>query len=131
MAGMRRFIGIAEALQVLAPEARWVVRDNDYDKIEWHSNEVPIPSKEDIDAEIARLEADEPMRAVREVRDWYLQQSDWTQSQDIRTIRGPEWCAAWDSYRQELRDITKTAKPMWNEMNFLTNVNWPEKPSSN
>lgn len=128
MAGMRRFNGVAEALQALAPDSKWSVRDNDYDKIEWYSTEISIPTREEVYAKIAELEANEPMRALREIRDWYLQQCDWTQSQDIRTIRGPEWCAAWDAYRQALRDMTKTATPSWGEMNFLVGVEWPQQP---
>lgn len=128
MAGMRRMIGVSEALSVLAPGSPWVVRDNDYDKIEWFDTSTPMPSREAVEAKIAELEAGEPMRCLREVRDWYLQQCDWTQSQDIRAIRGPAWCAAWDSYRQQLRDITNVARPQFNEMNFLVGVEWPAKP---
>lgn len=122
-------IGVAEALSVLVPGSPWVVRDNDYDKTEWYDTTKPMPSREVVEAKIAELEAEEPMRCLREIRNWYLQQSDWTQLQDIRAQRGTEWCAAWDGYRQELRDMTQSAKPSFDEMNLLVNVTWPSKPN--
>ena len=128
MAGMRKFVGISEAFRELAPNAQWAIRDNDYDNVTWYTPEIPRPSREAVEAKIAELEAGEPMRALREVRDWYLGQCDWTQCQDIRAIKGPEWCERWDTYRQELRDMTKTAQPAWSDMNLLTNIDWPQMP---
>lgn len=131
MIGMRKQIGIAEALQDLAPNSQWSVRNNSYEEIEWHSNDIEMPTKEQIDKKIEELKENEGITAVREIRDWYLQQSDWTQGQDIRAIRGPEWCQAWDSYRQELRDITSSGiQPYFDENNLLQGVVWPIKPNS-
>jgi len=131
MIGMRKFVGVAEALQALAPQAQWVVRDNDYDQIEWHSENFEQPSKEVIEAKVAELESAAPMNAVREIRDWYLQACDWTQGQDIRALRGAEWCAAWDTYRQQLRDITSSGiEPYFGNMDEILGVTFPEKPSA-
>lgn len=128
---MRKFIGVAEALQALAGDAQWVVRDNDYDQIEWHSDNIEQPSREVIEAKVAELQAAAPMNAVREIRDWYLQACDWTQGADIRAIRGPEWCAAWDNYRQQLRDITSSGiEPYFGDMDEILGVTFPEKPSA-
>jgi len=130
MIGMRRFNGYAEALSELYPGAQWVVRDNDYNQFEWKHETLPKPTKEELDAKIAQLEADEPMRVVRDVRNYLLQHSDWTQGADIRTLRGAEWCAAWDSYRQALRDITETnINPQVDEVGVISNVDWPQPPS--
>jgi hypothetical protein len=77
----------------------------------------------------AEQEAAEPMRVLREIRDWYLKESDWTQVADLRQIRGAEWCAAWDSYRQELRDFPDTATNIqFDDFNFLSGVTWPQRP---
>ena len=127
---MRRFNGYAEALSALYPGAQWAIRDNDYDKLEWLSTDISKPSKVELDAKIAELEADEPFRVVREIRGYLLQQSDWTQGADIRALRGEEWCAAWDNYRQALRDITTSnIDPQVDEIGVITNVNWPQPPS--
>lgn len=130
MIGMRRFNGYAEALSELYPGAQWVIRDNNYDLLEWMHGDIPKPSKEVLDAKIAELEAEEPMRVVREVRNYLLLHTDWTQGADIRALRGPEWCAAWDAYRQALRDLTESGiDPHVDEVGVITNVNWPEKPN--
>lgn len=129
MIGMRRVIGYAEAISALYPKKQYAVRDNDYDQITWYGDDPYIPTKQELDAKIAELEAEEPMRCVREIRDWYLRNTDWTQGADIRALRGPEWCAAWDSYRQQLRDITQSGiAPVIDEMGVVTNVTWPQQP---
>lgn len=129
MIGMRRFYGIPEGLGELRPGARWSCRDNDYDQIDWYSEDQTLPTLEEINQKIAELEAAEPMRVVREIRDWYLKESDWTQVQDLRTLRGPEWCASWDQYRQELRDLPDSGiEPYFNEMHLIQGVVWPTRP---
>ena len=129
MIGMRRFIGYAEAIASLYPGKQYSVRDNDYEQFTWYETDTPKPSKAELDAKIAELEANEPVRCVREIRNWYLQQTDWTQGADIRALRGPEWCATWDAYRQQLRDITDSGvNPIIDEMGVVTGINWPIKP---
>jgi hypothetical protein len=128
MIGMRRFNGYAESITNLYPTAQWAIRDNNYDQLEWFSTDIPKPSKDELDQKIIELENNEPVRCMREIRDWYLQQSDWTQGADIRALRGAEWCAAWDAYRQELRNMTENYTPTFGPMNELLNVVWPTKP---
>jgi hypothetical protein len=129
MIGMRRFIGVAEAVIALRPNAQYAVRDNDYDTMEWFSPDISIPTKQEVEAKIAELEADEPMRVVRTIRDYYLRESDWTQMADVRAHRSQAWRDAWDAYRQELRDITTVAQPTFDENGVVQNVNWPTQPS--
>jgi len=61
------------------------------------------------------LEAAEPMRLLREERDKRLTETDWWVLPD----RNPT--DAQKKYRQDLRDITKTATS-------LDDVTWPTKP---
>jgi hypothetical protein len=130
MIGMRRFIGYAEALTDLYPGAQWTIRDNNYDLLEWMHTDILKPAKQELDAKIVELEADEPMRVVRDVRNYLLLHSDWTQGADIRALRGTDWCAAWDSYRQALRDLTESGiEPLVDQMGVIINVVWPEKPN--
>ena len=107
MIGMRKQINLTAALVVLVPKAMWSIKDDDYEQLEWHSEDFEKPSLEALEAKVEELRIDEPYAVLREVRDWYLRESDWTQSADVRAIRGAEWCAAWDAYRQELRDLNQ------------------------
>jgi hypothetical protein len=131
MIGMRKQVGIPEALNLLAPGAIWVVRNDSYEEIEWQSEDIAIPSKEDVEEKIEYLKSIEAITVIREIRDWYLQQCDWTQTQDVRAIRGQEWCDAWDTYRQELRDLPdNVVDPCFDEFDRIQNVTFPEKPSN-
>ena len=131
MIGMRKQINLTAALVVLVPKAMWSIRDEDYEKLEWYSEDFEKPSLEELEAKVEELRIDEPYAVLREVRDWYLRESDCTQSADIRAIRGAEWCAAWDAYRQELRDLTTTYTPYFEgDSPNILGVTFPEKPRS-
>lgn len=131
MIGMRKEITLSAALAKLMPTARWSVRDNDYDKIEWYSDDIEKPSLEELLQTMEQLREEEPYTVLREVRDWYLRESDWTQGADIRALRGPEWCTAWDNYRQKLRDMTTDFTPYFEgDSPEIFGVTLPEKPSA-
>jgi hypothetical protein len=116
----------------LCSNAQFSVRDDEYDKIEWFSSDIKKPSRKLVEATISELRADEPMSNLRQIRDWLLRESDWTQGHDIRAIRGAEWCAAWDAYRQELRDITEAGFDLsFDEMDMLVGFVLPVPPSHN
>ena len=53
---------------------------------------------------------------IREIRNTLLQECDWTQLSDIST----EIQQLWQSYRQQLRDITSQINPF--------DISWPTKP---
>lgn len=127
---MRRTYSITEALGVMRPGSQWSCRENDYDQIMWYSKDQILPTLAELEEKIIELEAVEPMRVVREIRDWYLKESDWTQVQDLRKIRGPEWCSAWDKYRDDLRKLPSSGiKPKFDEMNHIQGVVWPQQPN--
>jgi len=104
------------ALQSLAPGAEWVLRG---DELEWLSTDIPQPSDAEIEAEVARLIAEQPAKEARTKRDRLLTESDWV------TIRATDTGTAvpteWQTYRQALRDITE-------QTGFPENIEWPEKP---
>lgn len=128
--GLRREIGIAEAISALRPGQPWVVRGGSYENFEWFGDPDLKPTLAEIEEKIAQLVDEEPMRVLREIRDWYLGNSDWTQLQDIRAIRGQEWCDAWDEYRQRLRDMPDTSNPYFDENGNITGVAFPALPPS-
>jgi len=131
MIGMRRHYGIAEAIGALNPAARWLIRDNDYQQLEWYEADIPQPSLEDIEQKIQELETQEPVRVLREIRDWYLAQSDWTQSADLQQLKSQEWRDSWAAYRQQLRDLPDSeVTPYFDEYNMIAGIVWPAKPAS-
>ncbi len=92
-------------------------------EIIWH-DERPQPTEEQIQAKIAELEAEEPMRMLRLERNRRLAETDWTQNRDVILANDVEW----KTYRQTLRDLPSTAEPQLDEQGNLTNITWPEKP---
>ena len=66
----------------------------------------------------AELIAAQKLENLRVERNNKLTLSDWTQSRDVTLSNDADW----KTYRQALRDITKTYKT-------LDDVKWPEEPS--
>ena len=66
--------------------------------------------------EKTKLQNAEPLRLLREERDRLLAETDWMASSDLTMSD------AWKKYRQDLRDITKTATS-------LDDAEFPTKPS--
>ena len=63
----------------------------------------------------------EELEALRMYRDTLLLQSDWTQAEDSPLSDSKK--NEWKTYRQALRDITKTYKTL-----DSAEGNWPIKP---
>lgn len=103
---------IGTALVALTPTAQWTLRGTE---IEWHSKDISQPSNDAINEKIDELKAAEPMRLLREERDRLIAATDWWASSDLTMS------SAQTKYRQDLRDITKSATS-------LDDVSWPEKP---
>ena len=101
-----------KAVASLRPNAQWVLRGDD---LEWLDAEQTQPTEAEIQAEIAELEAAEPMRLLREERNRRIAATDWWASSDLTMT------TAQTAYRQALRDITET-------YTSLDDVVWPEKP---
>ena len=121
---------ITEALILLKPEARWVCRGDTYAGLEWLDETQTMPTEEEINAKIAELEAAEPARQVREIRNRLLAESDWTQSRDVVLLND----TTWKQYRQDLRDLPASAsftpKLDSNGELDMSSVTWPLKPST-
>lgn len=74
--------------------------------------EAPVMPKEHVDL------------AMRNLRNYFLQQSDWTQMPD--SPLSPEAKAAWAAYRQELRDIPSVNADILHPDEIV----WPVAPSN-
>ena len=129
MFGMKPDYNYGDAINSLHPGARFVIYDNDYNKLNWLSEDIAKPTRKALDDEIVRMTEAAPLNGVREIRDHMIKESDWTQLADVRAQKSPEWCAAWDEYRQKLRDLPNTATPYYNDMDLIDGVTWPQPPS--
>ena len=122
-------IRVSDALVALRPGAEWNITGNVYDGIEWLDKNQSLPTEEEINVKIAELEAAEPARLVREIRNRLLAESDWTQNRDVVLLND----TAWKQYRQDLRDLPASAsftpKLDSNGNLDMSSVTWPLKPS--
>ena len=106
----------ADALASLRPGAEFVIRGG---VIELYQHDDPQPTADELQAELDRLEAAQPMVELREERDRRLAATDW----DIVKHKelGTNIPTALKTYRQELRDLpANTSDP--------ANPSWPVKP---
>jgi hypothetical protein len=72
----------------------------------------------DVDAETLQERRDQQAGIIRDKRNKLLQECDWSQGRDI----SDQIALLWQSYRQQLRDIT-------NQSGFPFNIEWPTKPA--
>ena len=118
---------ISTALSELMPTSPFGITDDDYSTIQWMDSGNSLPTIDVINAKIAELDAAEPMRLLREERFRLLAECDWTQGSDVpNSIK-----TAWQTYRQQLRDLPSSASPKLDEFYDLdlSSVTWPTKPS--
>ena len=108
-----------DALQSLRPGAEWVMTSNDYETLNWLSEDMEKPTKTEIETEIQRLRGEKPWKELREERDKRLSQCDWVTLKAYSTAAPvPE---EWKTYMQTLRDLpTNTTDP--------SNPVWPTPP---
>ena len=118
---------ISTALGELMPTSPFGITDDDYSTIQWMDSGNSLPTIDVINAKIAELDAAEPMRLLREERFRLLAECDWTQGADVpNSIK-----TAWQTYRQQLRDLPASASPKLDEFYELdlSSVTWPTRPS--
>ena len=123
-----RLVLIDDAIRAIHPDAQFTTVNEVI--TEWNSPNITQPTQEELDAKLIELKAAEPARLVREKRDRLLAESDWTQTRDNVRLND----SAWITYRQELRDITKSASfnPKLTDKGALdpSSVTWPLKPAT-
>ena len=61
-------IGIPDALQSLCPGAEWVLRGEEYAGLEWLDTKQAKPTEAEINAEVAKLQAELPNKLAKENR---------------------------------------------------------------
>ena len=99
-----------DALLSLRPGAEWALRGND-EVLEWLDAVQTEPTVAEIEAEVARLTAEQPWKALRSERNRLLSETDYLALAD-HTLS-----AEMTAYRQALRDLpantTDPANPVW------------------
>ena len=109
----------ARAIYSLYPKAVSIGGDGE---IVLDGNDVDITSTIDMDAvekKAAELLTAQNLIDLRKERNNKLSETDWTQNRDVTLSNDADW----KTYRQSLRDITKTYKT-------LDTVKWPTEPTS-
>ena len=114
-------------------DCKWSVLEGkkayDYTAYVWdESNEVTMPTKSLLDQ---LWQADKRStwiwKEITEQRNQLLKESDVYMLPDFPHASA-EAKQAWIDYRQVLRDITKTAVPIYTEQQTIEGVEWPQKP---
>ena len=118
---------ISTALSELMPTSPFGITDDDYSTIQWMDSGNSLPTIDAINAKITELDNAEPMRLLRIERTNRLIECDWTQFPDVPDATR----TAWQTYRQQLRDLPASASPTLDEFYELdlSSVTWPSKPS--
>jgi len=114
-------VDTAKALKSLFPNCQFAIIE---DVIIWHSPDITQPTEAEIQAEIARLKAEQPWKELRQERNRLLAESDWVSMKAIDASidgLGIQLPQVWMDYRQALRDLpANTIDP--------ANPIWPVKP---
>lgn len=112
---------IAQAIIALSPDGATPstnITGTTYADIIWGQGSTPI-DETTLMAKATQLEADADLTELRKTRDRMLTETDWTQGADSPLSDSDK--TAWATYRQSLRDLTKTHTS-------LDDVVWPSKP---
>lgn len=117
-----------KALDELRPGARWSCNAEDYNQLDWFSEDISKPTLKEIETKIEELRALEPMRRLRVHRDKLLAETDWVTMRAYST--GTPVPTEWATYQQELRDLPDTATPVLDPSSptGISGVDWPVKP---
>ena len=97
---MNEEITIIDALDELRPGAEWSIDNRDYNKLVWLDKTQTKPTEDEVNAKLAELNNELPMKLLREERNRRLQATDWRASVDLTLSND------WKAYRQDLRSST-------------------------
>ena len=99
---------ISDALFSLRPGVKFVIRGG---VVEFYQHDDPQPTADELQAEIARLEAAQPMVELRQKRNRLIAETDYLALSDATLTD------EMTTYRQTLRDLpantTDPANPVW------------------
>ena len=116
-------INTAEVIAALRPGASVSVHGlgSESETIIWHDIVQTEPTRAEIDAKRAELDAAQPWIDIRAERDQLLRASDFTRLSDAPFSTAKK--AQWKTYRQQLRDLPEA-------YDNASDVVWPESPGT-
>lgn len=112
-------VSMSQAIVALAPTAQFSIFGNDYSTLVWLSPDIPQPTEEQVIAEQAALEQQEPINACKIQASKLLYETDWTTIPDVAdpTKSNPYLVNVQDFvvYRNALRQLAvhPVADPVW------------------
>jgi hypothetical protein len=110
-------IGYPQAIRSLAPTAEWTMTDvTNYATLQWFDTNTTQPTKAEVDAEVARLQAEEPLKNCKEEAKKRIAASDWSVLPDVGLSNVSEF----EAYRATLRALIK---------NPVANPSFPTEPN--
>ena len=109
-------IGIVEAVESLRPGAKWAQHGFEYDGLEWLDQVQTKPTEQEVNDEIAVLEAKAPLDACKAKAKDLIAASDWSVLPDV----GLANVSNFKAYRAILRSLI---------LNPVDNPVWPTEPS--
>jgi hypothetical protein len=100
---------INDALKVLTPDAQWSLTNvNEYSTLVWYSEDIPEPSEDLINQEIASLNANQPLVNCKDEASKLLYETDWTTIPDITNTANDPYLlnqADFIAYRNTVRKL--------------------------
>jgi len=106
----------------------WSDEPYSYENLEWLNTTIQKPTLEELTLAVDSLNAEEPYKQLRVLRNKKLEACDWVTIKAYS--QGVAVSEEWSTYLQALRDITDTQSPSLDD-NFeldLTSFVWPTKP---
>jgi len=110
---------ITQALKELAPGAQFTVYGENYSDIVWYSADIPEPTEEALNQQLATDAANAPLEACKRQASQLLYETDWTTIPDVAdpTKSNPYLINVQDyvTYRSALRQLAvyPVANPVW------------------
>jgi hypothetical protein len=100
---------INDALKVLTPDAQWSLTNvNEYSTLVWYSEDIAQPTEEAINAEIASIDANQPLVNCKNQASKLLYETDWTTIPDITNTANDPYLtnqADFIAYRNAVRKL--------------------------
>ena len=121
---------IVDALVELRPGAEWSIGGRDYEQLVWLDKSQTKPTLDELNTKLSEMNAAEPMRQLREIRNQKLAECDWIVTKNAEY--GHNISIPWRNYRQALRDLPNLTytSPELDEFGNLkiNSIAWPTPP---
>ena len=103
--------------------------NEEYSAIIWlDTDNYTVPTETEFNERRSLLTSQLPLKIYREIREILFMETDKYALPDYPHINDTKK-TEWLTYRQNLRDLTKTQTPILNLLGVLENVIWPTQPS--